>query len=522
MQLNKQLVDFLIPGITVLLVGIVAYGFGVSNRLAGFSDDSATYLIMANYFSPFTETPESLIRAYQNVFLPPGFPIVLAFFGGAESIYISHVIVISEVLLAIAICYFLFKKTLGPGIAIYPLLIFITLPGMWIELLKIMSENQYMLLTFGFLCFVEFRKNNPLSKAANSFITGLFLSFILLTRDIGYSMLIAYLIWLMHSEKTAVIKKDFIYLVVGLVIPLVLWTGVKPDSMHSYADDFLLFQQSSSPIVTLFTTITDNIYALHQAWLTNLVLFTLDNDITREIIIFISLLLVLAGWVGRIKKLDGLYVLIYVAVLLLWPYTSEMNRFIYPIMPLLLMYFLLGIKTIRVINNSRYLIPVISIVFILLITTPALFFIAKRHQLGSDIYHEDVTNIIELYKNPSVYDAFRTALIWNHTHASMKTLATYFGKNDRILAVKPTFFTYLTGIYAEKLPRDSGYKFDEWISTVKSTGATHLFVSTVTIPANPNGTKIISKLSYYAEEVMIETYNLNDQEIPIMAIYRLN
>jgi len=104
----------------------------------------------------------------------------------------------------------------------------------------------------------------------------------------------------------------------------------------------------------------------------------------------------------------------------------------------------------------------------------------------------------------------------------MKTLTRYFDESDRILAVRPTFFTYLTGIYAEKLPRDSGYKFDEWISTVKNTGATHLFVSTVTIPANPIGTKIISKLSYYAEEIMIETYNLNDQEIPIMAIYRLN
>jgi len=479
-------------------------------------------LIMANYFSPFTETPESFVRAYQNVFLPPSFPVVLAIFGGAESIFISHIIVISEALLAIAICYFLFKKTLGPGIAIYPLLIFITLPGMWIELLKIMSENQYMLLTFGFLCFVEFRKNNPSSKAANAFITGLFLSFILLTRDIGYSMLIAYLIWLMYSEKAAVIKKDFIYLVVGLVIPLALWTGVKPDSMHSYADDFLLFQQTSSPIVTLFTIITGNIYALHQAWIANLMLFTLDNDIIREIIIFISLLLVLTGWAGRFKKLDGLYIFIYIGVLLVWPYADEMDRFIYPIMPLLLMYFLLGIKTIRVINNSRYLIPVISIVFILLITAPSLFFIAKRHQLGSDIYHEDVTNIIQLYKNPSVYDAFITALIWNHTHTSMKTLATYFEKNDRILAVKPTFFTYLTGIYAEKLPRDSGYEFDEWMSTIKNTGATHLFISTVANPVNTHGTKIISKLSKYAEEVMTQTYNFNDQEIPIMAIYRLN
>jgi hypothetical protein len=524
MQSNKQLLGPIIAGFIILIVGVLGYKFAVSDRLAGFSDDSATYLIMADVFSPYSNTPETFIRSYQNHYLPPGFAWVLAIFGGSSSIAISHSIVLSECLLALIFCYLFFRNILGPFKAVYPLVLFVCIPGMWIQMLKIMSENQYMAITIGFLYLIQYVMQKEVLKKECFFSIGLILSFLILTRNIGISMVIAYIIWRSLSNRHINCKNEFIITLVGILIPHILWFIIKPDISYSYLDHLFAFQSSNSPFFTLIETVYGNILALYNGWRTNLILIYQEGDVFGEIIIGVAALLAIIGWITRFKQLDALYVAIYIAILMVWPFPYEMDRFIYPVMPLLLLYILLGVKKISEKYYPDIVLPIISICIVLVLSGPALAHIINRYQLGLMQYGEDVTNIIELYELPDINEAVTTALIWNHEHTIIQSLSTYFQKNDMVLTIKPHFITYLSGAYAEKYDSNfySGMEYKDWIAELKKTDATHIIVSNIIIKENISGVDIFPELSKYTDVGMKYSYRVEGQEQLSLAVLILN
>jgi hypothetical protein len=86
-------------------------------------------------------------------------------------------------------------------------------------------------------------------------------------------------------------------------------------------------------------------HALWSAWLTG---FDPWPKLTTVIAGTLLLIVCIAGAVRRAweKKLDGIYVLIYLGVLLLWPFSREAGRFLYAIIPLLLFH---GLEQITII-----------------------------------------------------------------------------------------------------------------------------------------------------------------------------
>jgi hypothetical protein len=525
MQSNKQLLGPIITGFVILIVGVLGYEFAVSDRLAGFSDDSATYLIMADVFSPYSNTPENFIRSYQNHYLPPGFAWVLAIFGGSSSIAISHSIVLSECLLTLIFCYLFFRNILGPLKAVYPLVLFVCIPGMWIQMLKIMSEHQYMAITIGFLYLIQYVIQKEVLKKEWFFAIGLILSFLILTRSIGISMAIAYFIWRSLSNRHKNCLNEFIITLVGILIPQILWFIIKPDIGHSYIDDIIAFQNSNSPFITLVETVYGNISALYNGWRTNLILIHQEGDIFREIIIGVAALLAIIGWMTRFKQLDALYVTFYIAILTIWPYPYEMDRFIYPVMPLLLLYILLCVKRMFEQFNPRIVLPATSFCIVLVLTGPALAHIVDRYKLGQEQYGENITNVIELYELPDISEAVTTALIWNKDQMFMESLSTYFREDDKVLTIKPHFFTYLSGVYAEMhgsggdSSPDIGY--EDLIAEIKKANFTHILLLNLTLIGNKSDINIFPELSKYTDVVLKHSYSINGQEQLYFAVLEL-
>jgi competence protein ComGC len=471
------------------MVGYVAFQFSVSNQLAGFSDDSATYLIMAMVFSPFQDVSINILNSYHHYYLPPGFPLILSIFDGGNNIYISHCVVLSQVLLSCMLFFYLCKNTVGAFQAFLALLMFIFMPGFWIQMLKLMSEYQYIVLSLGFIFLVNATDNNFCKRTDIAISIGMILSLCILTRSIGISLAIAYAIFALLNSYLKTNPKEIIGVFVGLFLPLLIWKFIQPAKSHLYIHDVFSFMGSNTPVTSLINTIFTNILALYKGITINLSLISAGNSYVVVLMIFL-VGFALTGLMMRIKNIDGLYLLLYILV-----YSQNIPSLIY-----------------------------ISIM--LLLTVPSLTHIVKRYKLGTNQYGENVSSIIELYEIKNETRAITTSLIWKKNIEVFKSLKTSFDKNDKILTVKPHLFTYLSGIYAEELPRITGKMpnenfFRQWMTYIDKSNATHLVLLTIELSPGLDEIDIMPQLSDSTEKILSYSYIYDNKEQTTLAILRL-
>ncbi len=504
----------------LLCIAYTGMNYAVSDHLAGFSDDSATYLIMASIFSPFVEASQSFVRSFNHYYLPPGFPIVLSLFIGKGSIYASHCVVLLQALLACIIFFYLCKKINGTFNAFLTLLVFICLPGFWIQLLKIMPENQYIFFTLATILFCEIMSREHKNEIGHCLILGFFMSVCMLTRSIGISIFVAYIIYRLIEGPKRNCLVEITGVSIGFLIPFLCWKLSSPDVDHSYMDDIFKFVYTDAPFINLYNVILGNITGLYNGLIANISLVTAyQYDINNYILLFF-LVSSAVGWLSRIKSLDGLYLLVYLAILFIWPYPEEMDRFIYPVMPLLIMYFFISInymvKKIKIKSKKTKTLHILFFSILISSNSFGLNHIASRYKSGENAYGENVTNIVELYEIENEDEAITMALIWNNDLKIIKSLKGQLDKQAKLLAMKPQLITYLSDIYAEELPRITNGNlegnFESWLTYIKNTKATHVVLSTIQLSDDKNEVDAIPYLSEFSETVMEYSYSANGKK----------
>ena len=408
-------------GIFVFTLALVAcifgYFFSVSDHLAGFSDDSATYLIMSEVLSPYpTDIPESFIRSYTEYRqLSPGFPLILAATGANSSLYMSHILILIEFCLSIlAMAVFYTRSISGRALSLAPLIIFLLLPGVWFELLKIMSENQYLLLTMIFLSLSCARKNIIESRHGYLIFLGLLASSIYLTRSIGVALYMAFIIHviLANKRRTLLYAGKLSSFTIGFLLPILFWKYLQPQSGTNYLSDFLYFTTQKNPVQYYYLLFSDNLSALLSAWASTIMIYWQHVHDLRFILTTSLLPIVFAGFFVRIGKIDSIYVAIYLSILMIWPYPAEMKRFLYPIFPIFLLYLIIGIKWLTERFRRRDLIRLVSIFTILAISVPSFAYILKRHSISSELPDGDLSHSISIYKNPDLSTAVSISETW--------------------------------------------------------------------------------------------------------------
>ena len=528
MKINNYIIrlEYLILGFIIITVGYIGYCFSVSDLLSGFSDDSGTYLVMASVFSPFQTPPVNILHSYEYHHLPPGFPFVLALFGASHSVYLSHCIVLIQVLLSVFLYYLFARSLLDPCKAFIVLIMFVCTPIFWVQMLKVMSEYQYILLTITALLLIHRNETNLNKNIMYLIILGIIFSACVLTRSIGISLVIAYFVYIILNPNYNNYRYHISGILAGFLPLLLIWQYLKPDKTHSYLNDLFKFIENKDPLFSLTEKINENIFSLLDGLASNLVLFYIDKNVYMQVLFVIFISVSIVGWMGRLKCIDGLYVLFYLLILLLWPYPYEMDRFIFPIFPFLIFYFFYAIHCYSI-NSSYSSIPLYSgVVLILLITIPALLHIVNRHNTGENQYGEDITNIVELYELEDEARAISTAIIWNQDLKLFKSLKNKFDENDKLLVIKPQLITYLTNVYAEKLPRIIGERpnrklLNRWINEINETGATHLMLLTTELYPDVSEIEVLPLISDFVEMIFQMDINTGTDSKKVIAIVKL-
>lgn len=310
----------------VLLCGVY-YFWGWSRVLGDFGGDNAFYLLIAQYFSPWSTASEVAAHFFTHSFYPPLYPLALALFGGGESLLAAHIITVSFLLLAFVALY-LWLRSLGvdrPGAALIVFL-FALLPGTYMLALSVLSENLFLFLTIG--CIAAVARFETGARPFWLWTAAISLAAATLTRGAGMALLAAFMLYLAVHRPL----RSWPLVGVTAAAPMIIWNLFHHNEGPGYLES-LISKYGPDPLVTLLTHIKVEIVLIAHGWVGN---FT-TSPVGIPVMAFVGIL-ALIGMTQRLRKrqLDGYYAAAYLLMILAWPYPAEAQRFVFILIPVLL------------------------------------------------------------------------------------------------------------------------------------------------------------------------------------------
>lgn len=369
-----------------VLVSIVYLGYTWGHELASLEGDEFIYLLSAEHFSPWTEPSSVAAYVASNSPSPPLFPLVLGFLGGGDSILAANIIVTMFMLLSFVVfSFWLLEEGVTEWRAFVLAFLFAILPGTYMQALFVMSEGLYLILSMACLLAVAKAEN---SQNDRWFVAAaLCVAAVMLTRSAGWALFAAFAAYLMWHRC----QKTWLLLIVA-ALPATTWSiykGVTGGTDGPTYFGLLLEWYLANPIwdsanpfsVLLNQTVTE----ASRLWK------GLSSDFTTTPVgasVFGVVGILFMGAVAYrlyLRKLDGIYVAMYIAMILVWPFSYAANaekRFAIAVIPILMFQalFLIGRLSRNLPQRLRFNpIEVIYLSLILLLALPTLALVAARY-----------------------------------------------------------------------------------------------------------------------------------------------
>ena len=439
--------------------GALAALFTWQPGLASLYDDSVSYLVMAQAFSPYAPASDAISAALPHQKYPPLFPLLLAVGGGAYDWRIAHLWVAAAFGASVFFLGVLAWAITGSARAGWAAaLLYACLPGTWLNMKGILSEFPFMALTFAALAF--HRRLGARPPAMRGFMgLGALLAAVLLTRTIGIALLAA--IAVAELLRFAKLRDGARLRCAGAALAVAiatagLWYLLRPKGGE---DAYLAYSASMAQgaaehgLAWALRIAGNNASSIADAWLTALLIFWGEPWRAGFVI---AALVGASGAIGALLRAahgdaDGLYVLAFVAVLAAWPFPGQMFRLALPVVPLVAMHALWAwqLAAARASDERRSLASsAFAIAIPLVVCVPATLFYVGARALDSG---EEVAagyrkgDIAEFYRIPDRVSAEASALRQIEIFADMAQIRASTPESARIMWYAPAYVALLAG-----------------------------------------------------------------------------
>jgi hypothetical protein len=335
--------------LAMLLATLVALSWFSFEGLSTFADDSVSYLLMAQCWSPWHEAGPAQLAACVNENYPPLFPLLLAVTGGDQHWGVARALMIAGWVLTGLLFWGWGRHLFGPPIAFGMALLYLSVPMNWLMMFGILSENTYLTLTLATLFLAERRFATPVDAGKSHrgvvIVMTLLASACTLTRSIGLAIPIGLLaaalisrlrVGICTTNQRELALSGFVALCIGLA-----WYGLNsPGSGSSlYVSDLEKVRESTHQIADLWPLVEPQALRLVESWVNAFTIYWRYPSQPNVIITGGLGFLVIVGWLWRLwlGHADAWYLAVYIAVILIWPYPGQVPRFLHGIFPLLLL-----------------------------------------------------------------------------------------------------------------------------------------------------------------------------------------
>jgi len=418
--------------VLALLYIILAVQFIWHDGLATFASDSSNYLVMARYLSPWQPPSAPITEIWSLQYFPPLFPLLLGLSGTASNLPAAHVFTFFLLGLSLPLLYRYLATLLDSAFqALILTSLFVLSPSTWLNILGILSENLYLLLSLGCLLLYPRLSN---SKVLQSVLFGVMLGALLLTRTIGIAMFGAYLMACLPRWYRGELSLLTCLLPAGLGISLFIVAG--------------WFQDASAPALYLdqisVNTLWSQAVNIREAWHTGWQFYWLDAQPLPTLVISVFGILAIAGLGVRLVQfqLDAWYVLLYLAIILIWPYPGQGLRFLFPLQALLIghaAYFAaLQCRKLPVLAASRVMLGLLLLLAVVIL--PAQAFLYNRYQAGSEYGFQ---HYVEFYNRSELPDALAAGAMQQAMANDLARIGTTTPESALILGYEPSLLVLL-------------------------------------------------------------------------------
>jgi hypothetical protein len=446
--------------------------------LATFADDSVSYLVMAQMFSPWEGASPAVAAAFaREAFYPPLFPLLLALAGAAHHVPWAHALTALLVAGWIPLVYVLGTRWLEDRrAAAAAALCMALLPALWVNAKGILSEPLFGLLLLATFCVVDGAGNERKSM----WLPALLLTAMMLTRTAALPMIAAYALWALTRREH--IFSERLRTAVPAAVAIAAygaWVLLRPAATaDSYAQIVLEhgggFFGAGNPLAAIGASLWRQANALGEGWVGSLLLFWVDGRQARPLLACAIGGLALAGMVMRLLagKPDVWMMAAYLATLLAWPFYDQMGRFLFPVLPVLVLYaFRSAAGALRLLGRPAILGPGLVAILVLSLTLPALAFMVQRAQMPGR-YAE----IVDWYRTPDLSEARARAQRQLDLFADMQEIAGRTRPGDRVMWVAPSYLALLANRRGIMAP-DSALPPATYRRAALDSGADYFFLS---------------------------------------------
>ena len=487
--------------VLIVIYSILIINFVLHDGLTTFASDSANYMLMALYLSPWKEATVAVqsLWAYQDY--PPFFPLILAYSGAAHSMLAAHILTAIIFISALPIIYIFTRQCFATRWqALSIVIIFALSPSVLMNILGILSENLYILISFLLLILLPKLENNNIKL---SITTGLLLSFLILTRTIGISMFAAFIIYGLIMLRNNKINK-ITYLVpilLTLIINLIAKQLHKSSVPNQYIEQF-------KDLV-----LGEQFNALIDAWFSSWQFYWVDGLFVPHLIVLLIGLFACAGFGLRLKllKIDALYIMFYLLILLVWPHPGQALRFFYTIQALLLIYafYFIFIVFKKYLPVSKTIPTNFVILLMAIVVLPSLAFSYNRYDAGKN---NEYNHIKEFYRIPDLKNANKNAEIQNQMFKDFESIEKSTNSDDLVLYFEPTYIALLSNRVSDSI----GFDYKDGLYTVNiNPKADYIYLSRIhprKTRENINGLDIKRYIKQDTETIW-SNYSSDEQEL---------
>jgi hypothetical protein len=414
--------------------------------LASFADDSVSYLIMGQVLSPWQSAPAPVADAFvREAFYPPLFPALLGVLGAAHRIALAHAVTALLLAGCLPLVYILAGRWLGgkwPAVAATAVIA--TLPSLWINVKGILSEPLFCLLLLAAFLLVESSDQNK-----KRYGIAVLLMALALTRTVGLVVAAGYALWAITRPGQRLTGRVTSALpALAAVAAYGLWMLLRPAGT---SDDYLriVAERSRSMLSvdgdwTAFALgVLRQTRSMAEAWAGSFILFWEEGRSMRLLLAGATGALALAGLAMRFVagKADAWMTAAYLATFLLWPFYDQMTRFLFPVLPVLVLYaFWAGAEAARRIRRPAALVHAVLVLLVLSLSLPALGFIHQRSTAAGR--QVDMT---DWYRTPDLNEARLRSQTHLDLEADMAMIRSNTRAEDRVMWVAPAYIAFLAG-----------------------------------------------------------------------------
>jgi len=436
----------------ILLIALI-FPIGVFIGINDYHDwggDFAQYLSQTKDFLSGTSDTKLAILNYE-VFCPKqrgsGFSFLLSpvyYLTGHNIKSLLTLISIFYVLLGVVLYYFFQTRYSQVNNKIVSILLVLNILYNYHVLklkMEIMPIFPFMLILYSILIVYSFHKKTYLSFFFISILIGLLIT----VRNIGLCIYIAILLHLFIEIVKNYDSKKLNELLIIFFIPLLTIASIK----------WLVFGDISLQNITWYNSvfslgnIKDIIFNNLQSYLNTIKrlfeqeIWGWSNILIRDSVLILFLIGLVKKWREKIDVTDTFFI-IYIGLLLIYPYDKATYRFLIPVLPIILIYIIIGIKSIELRIKNHYL--VFSFFLILLVSN---YINVKNIIIDGDKYilgpeNEKASEAFQFIKN-TIHDDYSIAFSKPsvlHYYTSKKSL--YINSRDEVKKIENELIKYKT------------------------------------------------------------------------------